>query len=182
LLKVEPRVRSIHDVLPHTRINSSLIPGPTTLLTARKEIILAAGVVGSPFILLHSGIGNATELQSLGIKPLVNLPSVGRNLSDHAVVPTAWPVNTTDTIETWVRDPKFVASALAEWRANKTGPYVDIPLVQLGWVRVPDEGGVLANGGDPAAGPNTPHAELIISVCLFSNPFCEFGRDLIHKF
>ena len=51
-------------------------------LVARKEVILAGGSIGSPQILLNSGIGNGTELEAIGIKTLVNNPSVGKNFSD----------------------------------------------------------------------------------------------------
>lgn len=53
---------------------------------ATKEIILSAGAIDSPKILMHSGIGPKTHLQSFGIKNIVNSP-VGRNLQDHLVVP-----------------------------------------------------------------------------------------------
>ena len=50
-------------------------------LTASKEVILSAGSIMTPAILLHSGIGNSTELSAVGITPLHELPSVGRNLT-----------------------------------------------------------------------------------------------------
>ncbi|KAF5384221.1 hypothetical protein D9615_003450 [Tricholomella constricta] len=132
-------------------------------LTAKKEVILAAGSVGSPFILLHSGIGDSRDLSRVGIKPIVYLPSVGRNLSDHMVAPNLWTVNTTDTLETWVRDPVFAANALETWRTTRTGPFVDIPITQVGFVRVKDDGVVFKKYGDPSAGPNSPHVELVIN-------------------
>ena len=52
-------------------------------ITASKEVILSCGTIGSPLILMHSGIANAQELEDLGIKPLLDNPSVGRNLTDH---------------------------------------------------------------------------------------------------
>jgi len=52
--------------------------------TASKEVILSCGSIGSPFILMHSGIADAEQLENFGIKPLLNNRSVGRNLSDHA--------------------------------------------------------------------------------------------------
>ncbi|SDG80399.1 GMC family oxidoreductase [Microbacterium pygmaeum] len=61
------------------------------------EVILAAGAIGSPAILLRSGIGPADELQELGIEVVKDAPSVGKNLHDHLLAPvifttTAKPV------------------------------------------------------------------------------------------
>jgi choline dehydrogenase-like flavoprotein len=51
--------------------------GPTVLVRARKEIILSSGVVGTPHLLLLSGIGPSSQLASTGIKPVVDLEDVG---------------------------------------------------------------------------------------------------------
>lgn len=56
--------------------------GPETL-TADRAVILSAGTLGSPAILLRSGIGPAADLRALGIEPRVELPGVGCNLHDH---------------------------------------------------------------------------------------------------
>jgi choline dehydrogenase-like flavoprotein len=52
-------------------------------LLARREVLLCAGAYGSPAILQHSGIGDAAQLQTLGIPVQLHLPGVGRNLHDH---------------------------------------------------------------------------------------------------
>ncbi|MDP2739092.1 MAG: GMC family oxidoreductase N-terminal domain-containing protein [Pseudorhodobacter sp.] len=52
-------------------------------IEARREVILAAGVFGSPQILLQSGIGPEAELRAHGIAVLHDLPGVGANLQDH---------------------------------------------------------------------------------------------------
>ncbi|XP_055388473.1 alcohol dehydrogenase [acceptor]-like [Condylostylus longicornis] len=52
-------------------------------VAARKAVILSAGTIGSPIILLKSGIGSCRELKELNIKCLKDLPSVGKNLQDH---------------------------------------------------------------------------------------------------
>jgi choline dehydrogenase-like flavoprotein len=52
---------------------------------AEREVIVCAGAYGSPQLLMLSGIGRPDELAALGIAPLVELPGVGRNLSDHPI-------------------------------------------------------------------------------------------------
>lgn len=52
-------------------------------IEARQGVILSAGVIGSPAILMRSGIGRADELSELGISPRLDLPAVGQNLHDH---------------------------------------------------------------------------------------------------
>ena len=52
---------------------------------AQQEVILTAGVYGSPTILLRSGIGEKHEVEGYGIESRVDLPGVGKNLMDHLV-------------------------------------------------------------------------------------------------
>ena len=57
---------------------------------ARHEVIVAAGSIDSPRLLLLSGIGPADELRALGIEPRVHVPGVGKNLHDHVYVPLTY--------------------------------------------------------------------------------------------
>lgn len=57
--------------------------GQSSILTCNKEVILSAGVIASPRILLASGIGNKDELTELGIECKQHVPGVGENLQDH---------------------------------------------------------------------------------------------------
>ena len=57
--------------------------GQRTVIAARREVILAAGAVGSPHLLQLSGIGPAAHLEALGIAVLRDSPACGRNLQDH---------------------------------------------------------------------------------------------------
>jgi choline dehydrogenase-like flavoprotein len=57
--------------------------GKLVTLRARREVILSAGAFQSPQLLMLSGIGDAEELQKLGIPVLQHLPGVGKNLQDH---------------------------------------------------------------------------------------------------
>lgn len=58
--------------------------------TASREVILAAGAIGSPQLLMLSGIGPADELAPLGIDARHDLPGVGKNLQDHPYVVAIW--------------------------------------------------------------------------------------------
>ena len=55
-------------------------------IAAEKEVILAAGAIHSPKLLMLSGVGDAKALRSLGIDVVENLPGVGENLQDHVLV------------------------------------------------------------------------------------------------
>ena len=55
---------------------------------ARQEIILSAGTIGSPQLLLLSGVGDTEHLQQVGVAPLHHSPEVGQNLQDHLIVGT----------------------------------------------------------------------------------------------
>jgi choline dehydrogenase len=57
-----------------------------TSVKASREVILAAGTIHSAKLLMLSGIGDATQLRKLGIKPVANLRGVGQNLQDHVLV------------------------------------------------------------------------------------------------
>jgi choline dehydrogenase-like flavoprotein len=49
-------------------------------------IILSAGTIHSPAILMRSGVGDATQLRELAITPVADLPAVGENLCDHPLM------------------------------------------------------------------------------------------------
>lgn len=52
-------------------------------LLARREVVLCAGAIGSPHLLLKSGIGPRAQLERAGVPVMVDLPGVGQNLQDH---------------------------------------------------------------------------------------------------
>ncbi|KAF8056619.1 aryl-alcohol-oxidase from pleurotus Eryingii [Lyophyllum atratum] len=132
--------------------------GTVKRVTASKEIILSAGAVGSPHILLNSGIGPAKHLQSVGVKTLVDLPDVGSNFVDHCAVALPWLVRDTATFET-TNQPANSALLMEQWQANHTGPFVNTLVSQLGFFRVTGN----ATRQHPAVGPNTPHYEFLIA-------------------
>jgi len=64
---------------------AALVQGQPVDFTAR-EVILAAGTIHSPALLLRAGVGDSTALQALGIEVLAHRPGVGRNLQNHAAL------------------------------------------------------------------------------------------------
>lgn len=64
------------------------------------EIVLSAGAIGSPHLLLLSGVGPARHLRRMGITPIGDLPGVGSNLRDHPQVHLNWRSN-----ERYPKDP-----------------------------------------------------------------------------
>lgn len=64
--------------------------GTETLVEARREVLLCAGAVDTPRLLMHSGIGPADDLRELGITVRHDLPGVGENLLDHPESVIVW--------------------------------------------------------------------------------------------
>ena len=60
--------------------------GQKKIFNANIGVVLSAGAINSPTILQRSGIGDANDLNNLGIKVIKNLPGVGKNLQDHLEV------------------------------------------------------------------------------------------------
>lgn len=61
--------------------------GKVYTVNTKREVILSAGAILSPFILLASGIGPGSELKEVGVDVKVDLPGVGKNLQNHWRVP-----------------------------------------------------------------------------------------------
>jgi choline dehydrogenase len=62
------------------------IEGAMKDITANKEVILTAGAINSPKLLMLSGIGEANALRNFGVEVVENLPGVGENLQDHILL------------------------------------------------------------------------------------------------
>ncbi len=65
--------------------------GTTATLHAEREVVVSAGAIGSPQLLLLSGIGPRAELAEVGVEAVVDNPHVGKHLKDHLHVPLAFP-------------------------------------------------------------------------------------------
>ncbi|ETW77972.1 aryl-alcohol oxidase-like protein [Heterobasidion irregulare TC 32-1] len=147
---------------------------------ARKEVILSAGSIGTPQILMLSGIGPSVHLSSLGIDTKVDLSDVGKNLQDHAAeLSDVWVTSASFSWDDIRRNATLAAQTLTEWRDFRKGPYTDGFYSQIGWYRLPDNSTIFRTQEDPSAGPNTPHIQLQIydSNLAAGDPYPE-GRFL----
>ena len=100
-------------------------------LPARREVILAAGAIGSPQILQLSGIGPGALLRERGVEVVHDLPGVGENLHDHLQIRTIYKVRNTVTLNRRVNSLFGKAAMGLEYLLFKTGP-LTMPPSQLG--------------------------------------------------
>jgi choline dehydrogenase len=84
---------------------------------AGREVILAAGAIGSPQLLQLSGIGAPDDLTAVGVPVRHALPGVGANLQDHPFLSNIYEVSDTNTLY-GADKPKH----MAEWLLRRTGP------------------------------------------------------------
>lgn len=87
----------------------------------KKEVILSAGAIQSPQLLMLSGIGPAAHLRQHGISVKCDSPGVGKNLQDHATLPTYFrfrPDNGNPDLET--------LESAYQLYANNTGPFTGL--------------------------------------------------------
>lgn len=96
---------------------------------ADSEVVMAAGAIGTPQILMLSGLGPADELTAVGIAPVLDVPQMGKNLQDHINVAYSYYTKESVGIGAW--DEAFLAESFAEWESAKTGPRTS-PFVAAG--------------------------------------------------
>ena len=155
-------------LLPFTRSNRLFYHflAPKIRVEAFKELVLSAGTIGTPFLLLNSGIGDQEELKAMGIEPLLHLPSVGKNVSDHPFLANAWFVNSTDTFDNIIRNATLFNELFALWNKTETGPFVDPGGTHIAWMRLPSNSSIFEKFSDLSAGPLAPHFEMVTGVCF----------------
>ncbi|KAH9479331.1 Pyranose dehydrogenase 1 [Psilocybe cubensis] len=147
--------------------------GPTQMVTARKDVILSAGTVGTTQLLQLSGIGNSSDLGRIRINTIIDNPSVGANLSDHILIPNVFEVNGNGTANALLRDANASSAALSQWLSKKTGPFANSVANNYGFLRFPANSTIFQTTPDPTPGHSSPHWEII-----FSNLFFEPGVSI----
>lgn len=88
---------------------------------AKKEVILAAGAIASPKLLMLSGIGDSEWLQKWNIPVAQHLPGVGKNLQDHYDIDTIHALNGPYSLERYNKPLRMLAAGI-QYLLFKTGP------------------------------------------------------------
>lgn len=134
-----------------------------------KEIILSAGALNTPKLLMLSGVGPKEHLNSLGIPVVVDMPEIGSNLRDHALSIVQYLVTPKVlTVWQWSSNETEEPLATAQYSANASGP--------LGWAdgfvyatfRLPDS--VWQGLNDThytSLPPDRPHAFIQVTTIPF---------------
>lgn len=127
--------------------------GPELVTVAcRREVLLSAGAVGTPQVLLRSGIGPAHHLTAVGVDVALDLPGVGENLHDHATAGVTYA--TAEPVPDSVNHSELVGLL-------RSRPDVDVPDLQIFLVTLPLNAPTLQApqyGYSLGAGLMTPHS------------------------
>jgi len=98
-----------------------VVDGRTVLARADAEVIVTAGAIGSPKLLLQSGVGPADHLQSVGIDVVHDLGGVGQNLSDHFGVDIVAEIKNRDSLDKY-NDFRWMVWAGLQYALFNSGP------------------------------------------------------------
>ena len=110
--------------------------GKSYTLTATKEVILTAGVFGSPQLLMVSGVGPTTTLRQHGIPVIAHRPGVGQNMQDHIYFGQSYRVNA-PTFSSF-SNPAFAAQAAKDFNERAAGLYTNPTTDVLAWEKLPE--------------------------------------------
>ncbi|KIK50435.1 hypothetical protein GYMLUDRAFT_461256 [Collybiopsis luxurians FD-317 M1] len=162
--------------------------GPRMDVTATKEVILSAGAIGTPQILLLSGIGPKADLDALNIDVVIDSPAVGLNLTDQPATGVVYNVTSVQTFTDVQRNSTLADQFMQQWTENRTGLYVNYPGSIVGFKlpspfedhssgpRSANIGFVTVDGffGAPQI-PDTGGSVKLASTDPFESPLIDFG-------
>ncbi|KAB7615169.1 GMC family oxidoreductase [Verminephrobacter eiseniae] len=92
-----------------------------TMVRARREVIVTAGAIGSPKLLMLSGIGRAQDLERVGVQPVHVLDGVGQNLQDHFDIDIVYELNGPYSLDKYAKKHMMLLAGL-EYKLFNKGP------------------------------------------------------------
>jgi len=128
--------------------------------SASREVILAAGSIGSPHLLELSGIGNAEHLTRLGIPVVLHAPGVGENLQDHLQVRLTYKVRNALTLNELASSLYGKAKIALEYALWRRGPMA----------MAPSQLGAFAKSDPSQATPNVQYHAQPLTLDRFGEP------------
>lgn len=91
---------------------------------ASKEVVLCAGSLNNPSILMHSGVGPADQLKEHNIPLVLDQPALGKGLRDHVFSPMVFKRKPGSSERpAFYGSEKAMADAMEQWRRDGTGPW-----------------------------------------------------------
>ncbi|KAI0771272.1 GMC oxidoreductase [Trametes elegans] len=173
--RASPKLRAVGVEIATSRTS------PRYRVGASKEVILSAGAVATPQILLLSGVGPAEELKKHDIPIEHELPMVGRNLVDHVSTgPLPFRAKPGLTYD-YVTQPLPGLVALLKWLAFGAGPLSSMGWPSAAFIRSSDTSLPFARTGEPpvpvkdlTSGPGAPDIELVwFPLTVFDDRFAK---------
>ena len=95
--------------------------GTIKQIRARREVIVSAGAINSPVLLMNSGVGPAAELKQFGIDIVHDLPGVGKNLQDHVQARFTFLTQIAGTLNEILTSRRQQLSMAIEWLLSGSG-------------------------------------------------------------
>ncbi len=138
--------------------------GATLQAKARREVILSCGAIGTPQLLLLSGVGDGAYLQRFGIPLVANLPGVGQNLQDHLDVNVQYACTQPVTAYAQVANPLTLIGVGLQYLIFGTGPGASQGL----------EAGAFIKSRPELDVPD-------LQMHLFNAPFADHGRKVLKR-
>jgi len=110
--------------------------GSSVQVQAAREVILSAGAINTPRLLMLSGIGDAHELAAVGVRPVHNLPGVGKHLMDHLNTNVHSSLRDPISYDGLQKFPEIVAPG-AKWLVLRSGPAASVIVEGGGFFKSP---------------------------------------------
>jgi len=129
-------------------------------LSVGRELVLAAGAIGTPVLLQRSGLGPAAWLHELGVPVVADLPGVGRNLQDHLQIRAVYRVQGATTLNTLASSLWGRARIALEYAFKRSGPMS----------MAPSQLGLFTRSRPDCAGPDIQFHVQPLSLPAFGQP------------
>jgi choline dehydrogenase len=123
-LRIMPERAIQRLVFEGNRCTGAIVRSPAGLerWEAKQEVVLSAGAIGTPQILMLSGIGDGAHLQEMGIETRVHSPGIGQNLQDHFLQRMRYRVKPCGTVNEYWHNPIGKLRMAARYAFDRRGP------------------------------------------------------------